>query len=160
MAVMSLKYQVRDIVTTTSDFGGRTFVILEVGEKGYLALEMRTKKRYPLQDAHIALKVGEADHNSPLLMEHLDEHDSDAAEIYCNEQARSFPDDKQKWLFLAKLPVGSRIQLVHRKMIYPAVFVRVNLDKPTYPIRAKIKELAHDFRLDALIDLQVLETTV
>lgn len=153
-------YKVRDTVVATNEFGGRTFVILEVGEKNYLAMEMRSKKRYPLQDKQIAGKVGEIAANSPLLTEHLDEHDENTAEVYCNEQARTFPEDKEKWIFLATLPVGSRIPLVHRKTIYPAIFVRINLDKPTYPIRAKIKGMTHDFRLDALIDLQIQKTTV
>lgn len=157
---MSLKYQVRDLVVATSEFGGRTFLILELKENGYLALEMRNKKRYPLQDGQIAAKVGEVQFDSPVLLEHLDDHDKDAAETYCNLQARSFPEEKEKWMFLAKLKVGSVISLVHRKTIYPAVFIRINLDKPLYPIRAKIKGLAHDFRLDSMVDLQPSENRV
>lgn len=157
---MSLKYQVRDLVNATSEFGGRTFLILEAKENGYLALEMRSRKRYPLQDEQIECKVGEVQPGSPVLSEHLDDHDEDASEAYCNHQARSFPEDKEKWLFLATLKVGSQISLVHRKTIYPAVFVRINLDKPLYPIRAKIKGLAHDFRLDAMVDLQAIQNRV
>lgn len=150
---MKMSYQVGDIVTTTDDFGGRTFIILKVENEKYLAFEMHTKKRYPLQDIQIEAKTGECD--SQFLIEHLDEHNSEKAEAYCNEQARIFPDDKQKWLFLAKLPVESHIQLVHRKVIYSAVFVRVNLDKPKYPIRAKIKGLTRDFSLNSLINLSI-----
>jgi len=161
MVVMSLKYQVRDLVNVTIDFGGRTFLILEVNENSYFALEMRSKKRYPLLEGQIEKKVGEVQPGNPLLSEHLDQHDEDAAEVYCNLQARTFPEDKEKWLFLAKLKAESSISLVHRKTIYPATFVRINIDKPLYPIRAKIKGLTYDFRLSALTPgLQTIEGVV
>jgi len=157
---MSLKYQVRDLVNVTQEFGCRTFLILEIREDGYLALEMRNKKRYPLLDDQIEVKVGEVEENAPILYMHTDKHDSSAAESYCNEQARGSKTESARWLFLAKLKPGTTLRLIHRKFIHQAVFVRLNLDRPQYPIRAKIKGLAHDFRLDALVDLQPTKTGV
>lgn len=151
MVIMSLKYNIRDLVSATADFGGRVFLILETTEDGYLALETKNKKRYPLKDNQIATKIGEINQNDPLLLEHYDDHDANAAEVYCNLQARTFPEESKKWMFLATLKVRDKISLVHRKTIYTAEFVRINLDKPLYPIRAKIKGLAHDFKLDSLI---------
>lgn len=118
-------------------------------------MEMKSKKRYPLLEDQILEKVGQVDSESPAMTNYLDEHDPVAAEVFCNEQAKGAKiDEVGRWLTLAKLKPGDRLRLVHRKLVFPAIFIKVNTDKPVFPLRAKIKGLTYDFRLDSMIDLQ------
>lgn len=150
MDIMSIKnrFQVRDIVVTIDDFGARTFVIIEVTTVGYRAVAMKDKKRYNLSDNQIASKLGTVLESSPFLV--LDEYQP--IEQYCLEQAREHPSEAVKWKALAKLKPGSSLALVHRKTVFKnAEFVAINFNKPLYPIRAKIKNMAYDFHLEAMI---------
>ena len=148
---MSIRsYQVRDLVNTTDDFGARTFALVSITETGYRAVAMKDKKRYNLTDEQIACKVGTISEDSPLLVE--DEYDAQRGKEHCLHQAREFPAEAVKWRALANLKPGSTVCLVHRRTIFrDAVFLAVNFKKPLYPIRAKIKGLVHDFRLDAML---------
>lgn len=151
MVIMSIsRYQVRDLVNTTDEFGARTFALVSITETGYRAVAIKDKKRYNLTDEQIACKIGTIPEDSPLLIE--DEYDAQQGEGYCLRQAREFPAEAVKWRFLANLKPGSKVCLVHRRTIFrDAVFLAVNFTKPLYPIRAKIKGLACDFRLDAML---------
>lgn len=144
------KFQIRDVVNTTDEFGGRTFVLVKITETGYRAVAMKGKKRYNITDAEIAVKVGQVAEDSPLLQE--DEFDHEEGERFCLYQARQFPSEAAKWKVLANLKAGDAICVVHRKTVFrDAVFIGINLNKPLYPIRAKIKDLAHDFSLESLL---------
>lgn len=148
---MSIKnFQVRDLVNTTDEFGARTFALVSITEIGYRAIAMKDKKRYNLIDSQIACKVGVLPEDSPLLSQ--DEYDSQQGKEYCFQQAREFPAEAPKWQALANLNPGNKVCLVHRRTLFrDAEFLSVNFTKPLYPIRAKIKGLVHDFRLDAMI---------
>jgi len=150
VAMSIRKYLVRDLVNTTDEFGARTFALIAITETGYRAVAMKDKKRYNLTDQQIACKVGTISEDSSLLIE--DEYDVQQGKEYCLRQAREFPAEAAKWRALANLKPGNTVCLVHRRTIFrDAVFLSVNFQKPLYPIRAKIKGLAHDFRLDAMI---------
>lgn len=154
---MPLKYAPQDIVSVKPEFGNRTFLILEVRERDYYAMEMKSKKRYPLLEDQIAVKTGQVESGTPAMTDYLDEHDPVASEVFCNEQAKGAKiDEVARWLTLAKLKPGDKLKLVHRKLVFPAIFIKVNTDKPVFPLRAKIKGLTHDFRLDSMIDLQTV----
>jgi len=143
------KFQVRDLVITTDVFGARTFVLVSITETGYRAVAMKDKKRYNLTDEQIACRVGVISEDSPLL---VDEYYAEKGKDHCLQQAREFPAEAAKWRALANLKPDNTLRLVHRRKIFQdAVFIAVNCKKPLYPIRAKIKGLAHDFRLDAMI---------
>lgn len=144
------KYKVRDVVNTTSEFGERTFAIVSIETIGYRAVALKDRKRYNITDDQISGRVGEISEDSPLLLE--DEYDHFDGQAYCLQQAREFPAEAQKWQILAKLKGGDKITLVHRKTIFKdAEFVGINFKRPIHPIRAKIKGLAHDFRLSSLM---------
>jgi hypothetical protein len=160
MGIMSITYQYRDVVVTTAEFGSREFLIIDVTKDGYFGMEMKTRKRYPLKPDQIALKLGYVEEGDPILLLCQDVYDRDAAEAYCHMQARSFPKEAEKWKSLTKIKPGDILYVVHRKTKYAAVFIRVNLDKPLFPIRAKIKGLTHDFRLDSFLGLQPTKSEV
>ena len=144
------KYQHRDLVNTTDEFGGRTFVISSVAEHGYCAIAIDNKKKYNLRDFQISSKIGVLPDNSDLLVEV--EYDHETGRQYCIQQSREFPAESVKWLALANLKKNDKLCLVHRRNIFhDAVFVSINFKKPLYPIRAIIKGLTFDFRLDAMI---------
>lgn len=148
--LMSKKYQIRDLVNTTDEFGARTFALVSITDIGYRAVAIKNKKRYNLTDNQIACKIGTIPEDSLLLVEY--EYDTQDGEKYCLQQAREFPMEVAKWIVLSKLKPGDKIQLVHRRIIFQnAEFLAVNFTKPLFPIRAKIKGLTHDFRLEAMI---------
>ena len=156
MAIMSSirNYQVRDLVNTKEEFGARTFALIAVTETGYRAVAMKDKKRYNLTDDQIDCKIDELPENSPLLVE--EEYDVQKGQDYCLQQAREFRAEADKWRALANLKPNDTICLVHRKNIFrDAIFLGVNFNKPLYPIQAKIRGLAHNFRLSAMILLPV-----
>ena len=144
-----MKFKVRDIVKTTDEFGARTFVLIATTEVGYRAIATKDKKRYNLTDDQIAFCTGQVPEDSPFLLQ--DGYDPIAGSQYCLHQARLFPTEAEKWRILANLSPGVEISLIHRQMIFRAEFVAINFTKPLYPIRAKIKGLAHDFRLEAML---------
>jgi hypothetical protein len=133
------------------DFGSRILVIVEITEKGYKAISTNNKKRYNLTDSQIQKKIGTISENSPFLLS--DSFDDNEGSEFCLRQARKFPAESTKWFALSKLKNGDDICLVHRKTIYPhAQFLGINLKKPKYPIRAKIKNSSsYDFSLMSFI---------
>ena len=144
------KFQIRDVVNTTDEFGARTFVLISFTETGYRAVALKDRKRYNLTDDQIAVRVGRVDEESPLLVQ--DDYVASAGQTYCLQQAREFPNEAKRWRFLANLKPGDSLCLVHRKTIVrDAEFIGINSTKPLYPVRARIKGLAHDFRLDAML---------
>lgn len=64
-----MKFKVRDLVITTDKFGRRTFAIIGIQENGYLAVALKSKKRYLVHDDQISTKFGILPENSHLLDE-------------------------------------------------------------------------------------------
>lgn len=149
MGIMSLKYDLHDIVCVTPEFGSRTFIIYELVQNGYLAIDVKTKKRYPINDSQISFKIDKSNSDNPLLS--LDHFNEDDARCFCQNMRLANPNQAEKWGILENLIPGAPLKLIHRKAIYSGTFVKINFDKPAYPIRAKIKGLVHDFRLDSLV---------
>jgi hypothetical protein len=146
------KFQLRDVVNTTEEYGARTFVVVDFTSEGYRVLSLKDRKRYNITEDQIGEKVGQVQEDAAILQDADDEPaDPDDQERYCELQARNFPSEAAKWRYLSKRRHGDTIKVVHRKTIFEAVFLRINQKKPLYPIRAKIKGLAHDFHLEALL---------
>lgn len=144
-----MKYQIRDIVQAKEEFGNRLFAIIGINKAGYSVVEIKSRKRYTIDDSHIHSQVDRLPSDSPLLLG--DEYNEEEAKQHCRSQARRFPQDAEKWKYLEKLVPGDVIRVAHRNFIHRAEFVRLNLKKQKYPIRAKIDGLACDFSLLSLI---------
>lgn len=143
-------YQLHDMIITTPEYGNRMFVIKEITKEGYKVISIKDKKRYTLSEKQISHKVGTVKENSPILFE--DYFDEEQGRDYCLKQAQLYPEEAKKWMALSKLQNGRDIKILHRKTLFPrAEFIGINITKPLYPIRAKIKDLAHDFRLDSFL---------
>jgi hypothetical protein len=148
-------YKIGDVVKTTPKFGSRTFVIFALTPTGYRGIESTPPyksglKRYPLTIDQIEGCIAEVAYDNPLLV--ASKYDLFAGREYCLRQAVEFPTESRSWKFLANLKPGDLIRLAHRKKIFPeAEFIGINVTRPLYPIRAKIKGNDHDFRREALI---------
>ena len=143
------RFKVRDIVITTDEFGARTFILIAVTETGYRAIAKKDKKRYNLTDKQIAFCSGQVPEDSPFLLDDI--YDPKEGRRYCLHQARLFPAEAKKWQILANISSGSEILITHQKTIFRAAFVTINFNKPLYPIRAKIKGVTHDFKLESML---------
>lgn len=145
-----MPFKQRDVVKVRPEFGSRSFVIVSVQEDGYqavLAQDKRRNKTYFLQESQIAEKLGESDDDRIFAQE----PDLEEMYLYALAQAEAHPDEREQWLFLAKLLPGNKLRLVHRNYHYEAEFVQLNIHRPLYPIRAKIKDKTFDFPLRSLI---------
>lgn len=138
-----------DVVKTKPEFGNRVFVIIESSDSKYLCICVNSKKRYNIEKSQIQEKIGEVPIDSPILI--LDNFDLEEGRDFCLRQIRKNEINSKKWKFLANSKPGDNLILVHRKVIYPqAEFVGINVDR-IYAIRARIKGLAHDFRIESLL---------
>lgn len=145
------RFQVRDVVRTTEEYGHRQFVVVDINHQGYRAVSRKDKRRYNLTEDQIERKLGQVSEDDPILVPEEEAYDSEAGRRYCNLQARNFPSEAPKWHFLAGRNPGDKIRVVHRKTIFEAEFLQINQKRPLYPIRARIKGLVHDFHLEALL---------
>lgn len=138
-----MKYQKNDIVQTKDSFGANEFVVLEVGQGWYLC--KKNNKKYKIREDQIADKVGET---LPVVKKQIDQED------FCVEQGKKFPQEKDKWEFLACCEPGQKLKLIHRNYLCDAEFIAVNFSKPIRPIRAKMLGKVYDFAFNSL-DLDV-----
>lgn len=144
-----MPYSYRDIVNTKAEYGGYEYIILEPLEgEGYRTVALHNRKRYTLTEEQINACIGQADATHPLLQP--EDYDQDAGYEYAFQQAEKDPDEQDRWLFLAELRPGQQIKVIHRRTIYLAEFVQINIGKPRYVFRAKILGKTHDLTLNAL----------
>lgn len=142
-----MSYKINDVVLTTQEYGSRKLVIIEILSHGYKAMSLGVKKFYTINDSHIENKVDEFNIESQKA-----NFNPELMRRFCEKQARLFPLEADKWLFLSTLIPGDSICLIHRDAKFEsAEFCSINTQKQIYPIRAKIKGMLHDFRLRALI---------
>lgn len=143
------KYKVRDVVETTDEYGNRIFAIIGVDKDGYSAVHLKTGKRYNLTDDQIKRQTDRLPLDSPFLQ--IDPYDVEDGKTYCRSQRVRFPADAKKWNYLGSIIPGNEIKVIHRNFIHRAEFVRINMNKPRYPIRAKIEGYTYDFTLQSLV---------
>lgn len=142
-----MKYQVRDVVDTLPEFGGRTFAIVRISDGKYLGVALKGKKRYWLEESQIKEKVGFLPDDSPLLL--LDDaYDPAMGSHYAEQRATDTNDPR--WLRLSKLNPGDKVDVIHRKFVHEAAFVQININKPIKVFRAKINGVSHDLTLDSV----------
>ena len=141
---MALNYCLNDIILTKDEFGKKEFVIVGICEDFYIC--KKGDKKYHISPNQITQKIGEY---IPIKEEIFDQLE------FCLQQAAKFPKEKEKWEYLAVLKPNDKLNLIHRKILYPTEFIKININKPTKPIQAKMKGKAFNFSLDALdLDLQ------
>jgi hypothetical protein len=146
-----MKFEPRDIVVTTATFGSHTFVILELEENAYWAIRPDSKKKYRVKDSQIESRIGQVAENDPILVE---ESNWETGSDHAAAMARMFPtDDPQKrlWKLLSELRPGDHIAVIHRKGIYEAEFIRVNVRRPKQVFSAKIMGRQHSFAIHSLV---------
>lgn len=142
-----MKYQIRDVVNTLPQYGGRTFAIVRIHDGKYYGVHLKDKKRYWLEESQIHEKVGFIQEGSPLLL--LDDaYDVSEGSYYAEQKALASKDPR--WEILAAAKPGDKIDVIHRNFVHEAVFVQINTNKPVKVFRAKINGVAHDLTIDSV----------
>jgi hypothetical protein len=150
-----MKFQVRDIVKASIEFGFRLFAVVRIQDGKYYAVDMKNKKRYWLEESQLDNKTGTIPESSPLLL--LDEaYDASAGSKYAEERAMiSTGNEQKRWMILAMLKPGDNIEVVVNNTIHTAVFVQLNLTKPVRVLRAKVQGRLLDLPLEVVYAEQV-----
>lgn len=147
---MSAKYKIRDIVVTTYEYGNKELIITDIVGDFYKVRSVGNKKNYTISEYQIEKVIGESTVDDSLCKSEM--LNTERMRVFCAEQARLYPQESSKWKFLANLNEGDSICLVHRNFRFEnAIFCGINPTKPIYPIRAKIKDRLHDFKLASMI---------
>jgi hypothetical protein len=139
-----MKFNLKDIVLTTPEYGSRKLTIVAIDEEFYWGKE--GKKKYKITEEQIQHKVG--------IVESIEEEPpptTDQQQEFCLSKSKVYPTKRDNWLYLSRLRSGDKIKLIHRNSIRVAVFVQINLDKPLRPIRVNLDGRLHDFSLRLLV---------
>jgi hypothetical protein len=139
-------YQIKDVVETTAEYGGRQFVILNIENNRYYSISTKDKKRYWLDEDQIRCKIGvDTQGNDPSA-------DPIEGSEFAQHRARAAKDpaEKERWEYLALLKPGDKIDVTHQMLIYTAEFIQINVTKPKKVFRATMLGRAHDFNLMSL----------
>ena len=103
-----------------------------------------------LEESQIDKKVGTAASNSPLLVEHV--YNMEKGSAYAEFMAGQDKKNKSRWLKLASLKAGETLEVSHRKTIFTATFVGVNLRKPKLVFRANFTGKDYDLPIESVVD--------
>jgi hypothetical protein len=143
-----MKFQIKDVIVTTPEYGEREFVIVKLKVSSYLGVSTKTKKRYPIKEEQIAAKIGEVADDDPILQ--LDYYDIQEGQKYARKQVEVDENNKAKWKFLSMLRPNDKIEVLYKKFIRSATFVKINVTKPLLVFRANIDGELVDLSLDSL----------
>lgn len=139
-----MRFNIKDIVLTTPEYGGRKLIIVAIDGDYYWAKE--GKNKYKITDSQIQCSVG--------VVESIREEPNptpDQQREFCLSKSKTYPAEREIWLYLSKLRTGDQINLIHRNSMKMAFFSQINLDKPLRPIRAILDGKLFDFSLRSLI---------
>jgi len=102
-----MKFNLKDIVLTTPEYGNRKLTIVAIDEDFYWGKE--GKKKYKITDEQIEQKVG--------VVESIEEEpplSTEQQQRFCLSKSKIYPTEKDSWLYLSRLRSGDKIKLIHR----------------------------------------------
>ncbi len=160
-----MKYKLFDIVQLRS---GHVMVVTELKpsrpKNCYSGPDMKSGKIYRFGDELISFKLGVLEDNHPLRTGNIkepvvDEHAVKAGQAYAKGRAaRSTGEDKARWLTLAGLVPGDKMQIFGRKM-ETVTFKEINTGSPKYVFSAANKNgTVYKYPLNRVVRTVEVET--